>query len=84
MNPFQSYAKLHDLCLNLKPIGKIGKLTEMDYDFYFAISDILTNKVVMSSNTILHHSKTSCRCIASGSVRPDQWEENQPLAIIPP
>lgn len=60
MNPFQSYAKLHDLCSNLKPIGKIGKLTEMDYDFYFAISDILTNKVVMSSNTILHHSKTSC------------------------
>lgn len=60
MSPIENYAKLQELCLDIKPIGKIGKFTKADYDFYFSISDILTNKVVMSSDTILHHSKTSC------------------------
>ena len=54
------YTKLNALCYNMKPIGKIKKLDETDYEFYYAISDILANKVVMSSDKILHHSKTSC------------------------
>lgn len=60
MSPANSYAKLHDLCMSIRPIGKVKALDETDYEFYYAISDILSNKVVMSSDTILHHSKTSC------------------------
>lgn len=60
MSPVDNYAKLHELCFNIKPIGKIKPLDETDLEFYYAISDILANKVVMSSDKILHHSKTSC------------------------
>lgn len=60
MSPVENYAKLHELCLNIKPIGKIKPLDETDIEFYYSISDILANKVVMSSDKILHHSKTSC------------------------
>jgi len=60
MSPVKEYAKLQELCINIRPIGKSKVLDETDYEFYFAISDILSNKVVMSSDAILHHSKTSC------------------------
>ena len=60
MNTVENYAKLQELCMHIKPIGKIKELDETDYEFYYAISDILSNKVVMSSDAILHHSKTSC------------------------
>lgn len=60
MNPSKSYVKLQNLCLSIKPIGKSKEMDEADYEFYFSISDILSNKVVMSSNAIMHHSKTSC------------------------
>ena len=60
MNPIENYAKLNELCLNMKPIGKAKVLLEEDKEFYYAISDILANKIVMSSDKILHHSKTSC------------------------
>lgn len=60
MSPVESYAKLQQLCLNIRPIGKSRELDKTDYEFYLAISDILSNKVVMSSDAIMHHSKTSC------------------------
>lgn len=60
MSPVESYAKIEELFTRIKPIGKIKNLDEDDKEFYYAISDILSNNVVMSSDTILHHSKTSC------------------------
>lgn len=60
MSPVESYAKLRKLCIKIRPIGKNGEIADTDYEFYFAISDILSNKVVMSSDAIMHHSKTSC------------------------
>lgn len=60
MNIIESYSKLNELCVNMIPIGKSKLLDSADYEFYFAISDILSNQVVMSSDKIMHHSKTSC------------------------
>ena len=60
MSSVENYAKLQDLCINIRPIGKTKAVDEADYEFYFAISDILSSKVVMSSDAIMHHSKTSC------------------------
>ena len=60
MSPVESYAKLQALCMSIRPIGKTKALDDADYEFYFSIADILSNKVVMSSDTIMHHAKTSC------------------------
>ena len=60
MELVENYTKLKEICFGMKPIGKIKALDETDLEFYYAISDILANKVVMSSDAILHHSKTSC------------------------
>ena len=60
MNTAENYSKLHELCLNIRPIGRVKAIDETDYEFYYSIADILSNQVVMSSDNIMHHSKTSC------------------------
>ena len=60
MSPTENYAKLQNICSNIRPIGRKEALDESDYEFYSLIADILSNEVVMSSNSIMHHAKTSC------------------------
>ncbi|MDD2627590.1 MAG: phosphohydrolase [Clostridia bacterium] len=58
--PVMNYAKLHEIRLGIKPIGKSKVAAERDTAFFIAIEDLIEHPAVLSSNLIMHHGWTSC------------------------